>query len=558
MKKYYLGLILIYILIYILPLGGKPMLTPDEFRYGEIPREMIETGNWVVPKLIGVRYFEKPVMGYWLNAVSIMIFGENSFAVRFSSALTTGLAAFLLFFLVLKTRKDPEEALLASGLFLTFGMIFGVGTFAVLDAPTMFFVTGTLVSFYLGCEQEKWNWGKFSALAVAGIFAGLAFLTKGFLAFAVPAITIIPYLIWTKRWKQMFILPWIPLVFTIIISLPWSLMIHQQAPKFWSYFFWDEHIKRFFEEAGTHHPEPFYFFIPFLFLGAMPLLLFIPSAFVGFKKRFHELMQDKLIKFAICWFIFPFLFFSACSGKLPTYILPCFVPFALLFSRGLLEYFRGGKSKIFDVTAKIMTFLIILGVLGFTIVQTIADCGVFDGIFAPAERWKWISAGVAAAVWAFSLFKMYRAKKYRTKLCFLLSGSILIFFISHFIIPARYLESKAQGLFLEQFKNRVKPGMTIVAHPNVMHAAAWKFKNKDMLFYIHGGELEKGLTYEDSKARVISNKQFRELLKVTRSGEIIFIMRDDTRKDIPKAAFEKYSRGWSPSEEKDGIMFLNF
>ena len=76
------------------------MLTPDEFRYGEIPREMIETGNWVVPKLIGVRYFEKPVMGYWLSAASIMIFGENGFAVRFSSALTTGLAAFLLFFLV--------------------------------------------------------------------------------------------------------------------------------------------------------------------------------------------------------------------------------------------------------------------------------------------------------------------------------------------------------------------------------------------------------------------------------------------------------------------------
>ena len=549
MKKYYFGLILIYILIYILPLGGRPMLTPDEFRYGEVPREMIESGNWVVPKLIGVRYFEKPVLGYWLNAASIMLFGENAFAVRLSSALTTGLAAFLLFFLVLKSRKDPEEALLASGLFLTFGMVFGVGTFAVLDAPTMFFVSGTLVSFYLGCEQEKWGWPKAGYLAAAGIFAGLAFLTKGFLAFAVPAITIVPYLLWTKRWKQIFILPWIPLIFTIIVSLPWALMINQQAPKFWSYFFWDEHVKRFMDSAGTHHPEPFYFFIPFLILGAMPLILFIPSAFAGFKEKFSGLIDDKLIKFAICWLAFPFLFFSACSGKLPTYILPCFMPFAILFGRGLLEYFRGNRTKIFDITAKIMMILLVVAALGFTIFQILADNGVFNGLYRPNELWKWISVCAAGLVWSFALFKMYKAKAYRTKLCFLLSGPVLIFFLSHFIAPDFILEGKAQGTFLNQFKDRVKPGMIVVAHPNVMHAAAWIFKNKDMLFYTHGGELEVGLKYKDSKDRIISNPKFKKLLKTTQPGKIIFIMRGDFREGIPAAGFEKYEHE---------IMFSNF
>jgi 4-amino-4-deoxy-L-arabinose transferase len=543
MKKYYLGLILIYVIIYILPLGGKPMLTPDEFRYGEIPREMIESGNWVVPKLIGVRYFEKPVLGYWLNAASIMLFGENSFAVRFSAALTTGLAAFLLFFLVLKARKDPEEALLASGFFLTFCMVFGIGTFAVLDAPTMFFVSGTLVSFYFGCEQEKWGWEKFGALAAAGIFAGLAFLTKGFLAFAVPAITIIPYLIWTKRWKQIFILPWIPLVFTIIVSLPWALMIHQQAPDFWEYFFWDEHIKRFTDSAGTHHPEPFYFFIPVLLLGILPLGLFIPSAFTGFKKQFSNLLKDKFIKFSICWLVFPFLFFSACRGKLPTYILPCFMPFAILFSRGLLEYFRSDRIKIFNVTAKVMMILLLIAAVGFALFQTIADSGAFTGLYRPVERWKWILACVTAIIWAFCLFKTYHAKEYRTKLILMLSGPVLVFFLSHFIIPDFILEGKAQGMFLGQFKDRVKPGMTIVAHPNVMHAVAWEFKNKDILFYTHGGELEEGLKYDDSKARMISPQQLKKILKKTPAGKLIFIMRGDFREGVPegaKADFEKY------------------
>ncbi len=547
MRKYCFGLIFIYVLIYILPLGVRPMLTPDEFRYGEIPREMIESGNWVVPKLIGVRYFEKPVMGYWLNAVSIMTFGENAFAVRFSSALTSGLAAFLLFFLVLKARKDPEDALLAAGLFLTFGMVFGVGTFAVLDAPTMFFITGTLVSFYWGCEQEKWNWTKLGALAAAGIFAGLAFLTKGFLAFAVPVLTIVPYLIWTKRWKQIFILPWIPLLFTIIISLPWALLIYRQAPDFWPYFFWNQHIKRFFQDAGIYHPEPFYFFIPFLLAGAMPLLLFVPSAFTGFKKHFRHLLKDKLIKFAICWFIFPFLFFSACRGKLPTYILPCFVPFAILFSRGLLEYFRSGKSRLFDVSAKVLMILFFAGAVLFAIMQIIADCGVFRGIYAADELWKWILACCAIIVWVFCLFKMYRSKNYRMKLCFLIAGPAALFFVSHFVTPIRYIEGKAQGLFLEPLKNRVKPGMILVVHPNMMHAAAWEFKNKDMLFYTHGGELEEGL--KASRERIISRRQLLELIKTSPPGKIIFMMRGDYREGIPEAGFEKYDHR---------IMFSNF
>ena len=185
----------------------------------------------------------------------------------------------------------------------------------------------------------------------------------------------------------------------------------------------------------------------------------------------------------------------------------------------------------------------------FTIFQILADNGVFNGLYRPNELWKWISVCAAGLVWSFALFKMYKAKAYRTKLCFLLSGPVLIFFLSHFIAPDFILEGKAQGTFLNQFKDRVKPGMIVVAHPNVMHAAAWIFKNKDMLFYTHGGELEVGLKYKDSKDRIISNPKFKKLLKTTQPGKIIFIMRGDFREGIPAAGFEKYEHE---------IMFSNF
>src|SRR5665811_1536343 len=89
-KRYAIILILAYLVIYILPLGARPAMIPDELRYAEIPREMMLSGNWVSPHLNGLRYFEKPVLGYWLTGMSMQLLGENAFAMRLPSALSVG------------------------------------------------------------------------------------------------------------------------------------------------------------------------------------------------------------------------------------------------------------------------------------------------------------------------------------------------------------------------------------------------------------------------------------------------------------------------------------
>jgi len=103
-KSSSLFLLLLFFVLYLVPLQTRPLFIQDETRYAEVPREMITSGDWVVPKINGLRYFEKPVMGYWLTAISITIFGENNFAVRLPSALATGLTALLIFFLC---RRSP-------------------------------------------------------------------------------------------------------------------------------------------------------------------------------------------------------------------------------------------------------------------------------------------------------------------------------------------------------------------------------------------------------------------------------------------------------------------
>jgi len=135
-------IILLFFLLFVAPLGVRPIILPDEARYAEVPREMIASGDWAVPRLNGFRYFEKPVMGYWLVAASIRLLGENEFAVRLPSAVATGISAFLLFLLVQAFVKEEWTPLVALAAFLTSAEVYWVGTFTLLDSALSLFVTG--------------------------------------------------------------------------------------------------------------------------------------------------------------------------------------------------------------------------------------------------------------------------------------------------------------------------------------------------------------------------------------------------------------------------------
>ena len=119
--KYYALVGVFFIVAYLLPLAGRPMVTPDEFRYAEIPREMIDRGDYVTPHLVNMRYFEKPVMGYWMTAGCFKVFGENAFALRLPAALGAGLAALLAALLIQQTLHDEKIAALAARLYVTVG-----------------------------------------------------------------------------------------------------------------------------------------------------------------------------------------------------------------------------------------------------------------------------------------------------------------------------------------------------------------------------------------------------------------------------------------------------
>ena len=340
----------VFLALYLLPLGVRPLVIPDEVRYGEVPREMLASGDWIVPHLNGLRYFEKPPLGYWLNAASMALFGENAFAIRLPSAIAAGLTALLLFAWARRFTDDEAVPWLTTVVFLLSFEVLAIGAFCVLDSVLSLFLTAVIVTLHLAYEEQSPR-KRMLLLVLAGIACGLAFLTKGFLALVVPAVVIVPFAYWQGRLKICLRTAWVPLLTAVVVVFPWGIAIHRREPDFWHYFFWVEHVDRFVSPNGGQHPAPFWFYAPVLIAGAMPWTFLIGPIVQGMR---HANWKHPMIRLAGCWFALPLLLFSASSGKLGTYILPCFPPLAFLIAVGLLTCLRSGDTKGFVTGAWVL------------------------------------------------------------------------------------------------------------------------------------------------------------------------------------------------------------
>ncbi len=532
-------------MIYILPLGVRPVINPDETRYAEISREMIASGDWVVPHLDGLRYFEKPVLASWLNACSMMLFGENAFAIRLPSALATGCSALVIFYLVSVFAGGYIEGFFAAASFLTCFEVFGVGTFCVLDSVFSFFITLTFGCFFIAYTEENRN-KKIVFYLLCGMFSGLAFLTKGFIAFVLPIIAIIPFVLWEKKLKDLIRISWIPILSAVVICLPWAVMIDLKEPDFWHYFIFIEHIKRFISPAGGQHPHIFWYYIPVIFAGAMPWSFFYPAAVIGLKKtRFTE----SLDKYALCWFLFPFLFFSASGGKLCTYVLPCFAPLAILMTTGLSKYIEKGKKRV--LTTSIISFAFLIGVIAAALILTRLMGAFLPQLYTSDETFKWVIAAFGLLTWCVILMFSLMTHNDHKKLILYGAAPILFMFCVSFIFPDQVKERKAPEDFIMKYSDRILP-TTLIAADSLESAACWSYKRNDVYIFRKPGELQYGIEYADSTSRLLTIDMFKKIvLDARRLGtcDVVLIAKKGSYEkycdDLPEPVFEKIEGGFA-------------
>lgn len=544
--KYIIALLGFYILSYLFSLGAQNLFVPDETRYAEIPREMIASGDWVTPRLDGVRYFEKPVLGYWANAISIRLFGQNSFAVRLPAALSAAFSALLIFLLVYRMGRNSEEdhritAALAGLIFLSCFMVFGLGNTAVLDSLFSFLLTATIAAFFFATEAPPGSRRERRLLLLAGVSCGLAFLTKGFLAVAVPVLVLAPYLVWQRRLADLMRMSWLPILTAFVVALPWGLWIQAKEPDFWRYFFWNEHIRRFMGENAQHKKPFWYFFISIPGL-LMPWTLVIPAAAAGIRPPLRDRgMQGRLTRLSLCWLVLPLLFFSMSSGKLLTYILPCFPPFAILMAMGLLHALeKEGRSKLFQWGTVVNASLFGLILLAFVYVHFFG----YRGLRPYSSPLKALTVADGLFFYIFLCVFAFRSRRGRNKAFLFGLAPLLLFATAHLVIPDQTLEAKAPGILLERYEHRIGPGEIVISDENTISAVCWYLGRSDVYLLGDPNELAYGMSYPDAEGRLLDLASAADLIKRNR-GRVVLIARGKRfaawRGHLPEPVFQDTS-----------------
>lgn len=318
--------IMISLILFGFMLGSRPLSAPDEGRYSEIPREMVASGDYVTPRLNGVKYFEKPPLMYWAGAASIKAFGVNEWALRFWPAFLgfiTVLATYFMGYILQSSRAG-----LYSATMLTCSVLFYAHTrLLILDMAVAAFMTLGLYGFFLSTRSFLSLKKRFVYLMSFFVFSGLGVLSKGLIGAVLPGAVIF---LWALLSKNFTILrsafhP-IGLLLFLAIFLPWHILASLKNPEFFDFYIIHEHFTRYLEKVHNRYQPP-WFFIPILFLGLFPwtfiVLSRVGNLFKGLIKRDQDL-------FFVVWAGFVFVFFSLSHSKLIPYILPVVPPLMLL------------------------------------------------------------------------------------------------------------------------------------------------------------------------------------------------------------------------------------
>jgi 4-amino-4-deoxy-L-arabinose transferase-like glycosyltransferase len=320
-------------------LGQRKLIKPDEGRYGEIPREMVASGDWLTPRLNGLKYFEKPPLQYWATAAAYSLFGVSEWATRLWGALC-GFAGVLLAGFVGR-RLYGETAGLAAAAVLAGAALYAVMSQVVtLDMGAAFFLSlavfATLLAQLDGTPpraRRAWMLAGWAAMA-------LATLSKGLIGFVLPMGAVGLYVLWQRDFgllKRLHILPGAALF--LLVAAPWFVAVSAANPEFARFFFVHEHFERF---LTTQHERkgPLWYFVPVLLLGFLPWLLSLSAGLWSAARR-DAPGAFRPARFLLAWCAVVFVFFSVSSSKLPPYIVPIFPALAVLAGAQLAGASRG-------------------------------------------------------------------------------------------------------------------------------------------------------------------------------------------------------------------------
>lgn len=372
-----LVLTLLISVLYGLFLGTRPLAPPDEGRYSEIPREMVVSGDYITPYLNGTKYFEKPALFYWLQAISIKAFGVNQVSLRLVTALM-GVIGCLLTYWGARKLYGRRTALLSAIILGSSILYAGLAHFIILDTTLSTFLTGSFLFFLVGNQYPT---GKKRAdyFWLMYAFAAFATLTKGLIGILFPGMVILAWIALTNQWRQLrsYYLFSGSCLF-LAITLPWHILVQLKNPEFFHFYFYEQHFLRYLTDYADRK-QPIWFLPSVLVLGFFPWTGFLLSALKKQLLSLKNLLSAKNEIFLLLWAGLIFFFYWCSHSQLIPYILPIFAPLAIITGKYINDYgWKEGRLLNFGfLTATVMSFCVSIALLIFIHHKAIAPLSAY-------------------------------------------------------------------------------------------------------------------------------------------------------------------------------------
>jgi 4-amino-4-deoxy-L-arabinose transferase-like glycosyltransferase len=322
--------------------GTRGIWEPDEGRYTAAGLNMLESGDWLVPTLDGERpHLTKPPITYWAIGSSVALLGHNEWGARLPGALAfigTGLLVF-----GLGRRLCASKPWLPTIAWsLSLAPMFAANIVST-DALLMFFETAAMFAFVEawardGTDRRRW-------LLAMWLAWGLAFMTKGPPGL-LPLGAMVAFLVVHDRPKLRGLFLPAGVALFAVVAFTWFAVIVWQQPDRLGYFLGYEVYGRVF--TGVHQRNAEWYgglriYLPVLLAGALPWWpLAIAAAggpraaWIGLRDRVRS--RDLPVLLLLYWFLLPLGIFMLARSRLELYVLPLFVPLALLVARPLASW----------------------------------------------------------------------------------------------------------------------------------------------------------------------------------------------------------------------------
>lgn len=495
-------LTLIISVVYGFMLGDRPLGTPDEARYSEIPREMVESGDYITPRLNYLKYFYKPPLLYWTQAASIKAFGLSDWSLRLSNALMALLGA-LAVYIASRKLYDRRTAWIASLVLATSLLYFVMGHLVTTDLILSTMLTISLLLFLLGIQPEYGKQLKRWLLWGAYIFAALAVLSKGLVGIVLPILIVGLWILILNRWRlllQMCLISGI--ILFLLVALPWHILVQWANPEFFDFYIIDQHFTRYATLAAKRY-QPVWFFLPFVTLGMFPWVLFM---FQAMKNAWPNNWQNRQAKaneiFLLLWALSVFIFFSLSKSKLIPYILPVFPPMAILIGHYLSQqWHKACKGITYGFYALPVIYgLLIITVLVFPFVANILElqATIINALMAA-------SLLLAALIIALYCFKRYGVSKAIISL--FISTSLLFMVIS---ASMKHIDGQSIKSLTTIIKPTLQEDDIVVAFGHYYQDLPFYLERK--VYVVDGfGELRFGMAQEPNPYWMINADKFWSL-----------------------------------------------